>query len=154
MAMLLFLVSGVFQWSPLNCWYHDIDIRSGRVRETWMLLYCQVSQREKETWLSNAARSAIGPAEWHRVSTLSPGSHISPSYKYGGAISETKMLEQADELIPFEPDARREIAQQVFRFWADEGSYFSANGYVQQVVGIAIDRYDRGASSVTKADLR
>jgi hypothetical protein len=113
LATVLFLVSGVFQWSPLNCWYDEVDIQSGRIRHTWLLLYCQVSQREEETWLSKAADSKGKSPEWRRVYTFSPGSRISPHHTYHGAIHQIKVLKSVEDLIPLDPAARRCVANQV-----------------------------------------
>lgn len=148
----LFLVSGVFQWSPLNCWIDEVDIQSGRVRHTWLLLYCQVSQREEETWLSRAADSNERPPEWRRVNTFSPGSAISPHHMYHGAIHQIEMLSKVDDFIPFEPEARRQVANEVILLW-QKGSYFEAGTYVEKVFNAAFDLADSGASRVTAADL-
>jgi hypothetical protein len=64
LAVLLLPVSGRFQWSPLNCWHQDVDIRSGRIRHTRFLYGVQVSEHIEESWLSRAAESIPSEPTW------------------------------------------------------------------------------------------
>jgi len=149
----LFLVSGVFQWSPLNCWHEEIDLNSGRVRRTSYLLYCQVGDRTEETWLSRARGNSNAPPDWRRVNTFSPGVHYSPHYRFHGAIHQVNMLEGADDAIPFNPDARRQVADTLLSLWQIGDSYTAADEFVDGVARTAIELQDQGASTVQLSDL-
>jgi hypothetical protein len=122
----LFLVSGFFRWSPLHCWHEEVDLHSGRVRHTWYLLYCRVSDRTEETWLSRAINTSRAKPQWRRVNTLSPGIGYSPHYSYHGALYQIEMLRRTDDLLPFEAAARREAANKLLDLWQTQGSYFKA----------------------------
>jgi hypothetical protein len=153
LATVLLLTSGIVVWSPLNCWYEDVDIHSGRIRRTWMLLYCQVSQCEEETWLSRAAGPQSQSREWRRVNTFSPGTHHSPHYAYHGAIHQIRMLESIDKLVPLEPAARHRAANQLLLEWQNKGSYFGADAYLEKLFAVTCSLEERGAPAMTEADL-
>jgi len=149
----LFLVSGAFQWSPLNCWHDDIDINSGRVRHTRFLLYCQVGDRTEETWLSRAYDGPGQSPDWRRVNTFSPFVHYSPHYRYHGAIHQVEMLQLCDEMVPFESDARRKAALGLLVLWQNTGSYFDADRYVQEIETVVSRLHRNGASIVKASDM-
>jgi hypothetical protein len=151
--IILFLISGVFQWSPLNCRYEDVDINSGRARYTRYLLCCQVNERVEDTWVSRNATDVGNLPDWRRVNTFSPGVHYSPHYGYHGALQQINTLEVIDNTIPLEPDARRKVADALLALWQNTGSDFRAGDYVQKVGGVALSLDDNGASVVTAADI-
>ena len=145
LAPLLIAISGIFTWSPLNCWHDDVDIRTGRIRHTWYLLYHKVSDRTEDSPLAEV----LGPGavigmrpEWRRVNTFSPLTHLthySPHYSYHGAIAEMKELQMVWELTPFTPAAKRAVASNLLRLWQRDGSYWTADRYVQAVSDLGSD---------------
>jgi len=147
------LVSGIFQWSPLNCWHDEIDINTGRYRHTRFLLYCQISERTEDTWLSLAHENHNSSPDWHRVNTFSPGVHYSPHYIFHGALQQVKTLESVEHIIPIEPTARRKVAETVIALWQNAGSDSDAERYVQKVAEIALALHDSGASIVKASDI-
>jgi hypothetical protein len=149
----LFLVSGMFQWSPLNCWHDDIDINSGRVRRTRFLLYCQIGDRTEETWLSRAYDGPSRLPDWRRVNTFSPFVHYSPLYRYHGAIHQIQMLQLGEELVPFESDARRKAAHGLLTLWQNTGSYTGADRYLQEIEKVVSTLHRNGVSIVKASDL-
>lgn len=151
-VVVLVLISGVFVWSPLNCWHADIDINSGRVRRSWYLLYVQVRREIEPTWVSRAAAQPLGPAEWHRVTTFSPGTDHSPHYAYHSALAQVVSLEQQDALVMFTPQARRQVAREALRRW-QAGSADEAEAYVHDVAETVMTLAGRGASGVNVSDL-
>ncbi|MFH5805983.1 hypothetical protein [Alienimonas sp. DA493] len=149
---LLCLVSGVFRWSELNCRHEEVDLNSGRVRHTRFLLYCQVGERIEETWLSRAVAAPPGPADWRRVNTFSPGAGHSPHYQYHSAIHQIDTLALADEILPFTPDARRQVAERLLSSWRTSDDD-ETDDYVDEVGRIASARREASAAAVTAADL-
>jgi hypothetical protein len=129
----LFLISGVFQWSALNCWHEDVDIKSGRVRRTRFLLYYRIGERIEDTWLSRSITNRNAVPDWRRVNTFSPGVHHSPHYRYHGAMQQIRKLEQLDSLLTFESAARTGIAESVLALWRDGGTDSAADDYIQEV---------------------
>jgi hypothetical protein len=116
----LLAVSGVFVWSPINCWHEDIDIHSGRIRRTSYLLWCCVSDRVEETAISQALHPEDlrdGCPEWKRVNTFSPGVRHSPHYIYHGAITDAKMLANIWAWGRFTPAERRQSARELLAAW-------------------------------------
>lgn len=152
-VVVLFLISGFFTWSPLHCWHDDVDIRSGRLRQTYYVLYVCISERTEETWLSRVREPANAPPDWRRVNTFSPWVSYSPHYAYHGALMQIAQLEQLDQLIPFQPDARREIADRLLTLWQASDSYYEAGEYVRKVSATAMKLLHEGANVVQASDL-
>ena len=94
--LLVLSLFGLFPWSGVNCWENEIDITSGRIRETRYLLWMPVTRSVQDSALTNVL-SANGrknsEADWHPVVTLSPGLHHSPQYRFHGAIHQIRELE-------------------------------------------------------------
>lgn len=151
--VVLFFVSGVVRWSPLNCWNDYIDINSGRVRHTWFLLYCKVGDRTEETWLSQASDGPSPSPNWRCVNTFSPFVHYSPHYRYHGAIYQLNRLAALEELVPFDPAARRKVARSLLAQWQSTGSDSGAYQYLGDVERVVCSLHDNGASVVTVSDL-
>lgn len=139
----LLLISGLFQWSTLNCWHEDVDISTGRVRHTRYLLFCQISDRIEETWLSRN-NSSNSPPDWRRVNTFSPGVDHSPHYRFHGALHQIKTLELADSTIPFAPEAREQVVATLLALWKNSDSDADADDYVEQVAQTAFALHESG----------
>ena len=149
----LLFVSGLVQWSPLNCWHEDVDINSGRVRHTRFLLYCQIGERIEDTWVSQNANNPNTEVDWQRVNTFSPGVHHSPHYRYHGAIGQIKSLQIVESAIPFEPGARRRVADTLLALWQSNDSYLAADEYIREISQAAISLHEVGASEVSESDV-
>ena len=66
---------GLFPWSGVNCWQNDIDIISGRIRQTRYLLWVPVQRSVWDSALTKAVSPAAttdSRADWHAAVTLSP----------------------------------------------------------------------------------
>ena len=74
---------------------------------------------------------SVRPADWHPVTTLSPGQHYSPHHYFHGAIFQIHMLESCWETGKMTPAARREMARQVMQLWREEGRYHRAGDYIE-----------------------
>ncbi len=153
MLVVLFLISGFFQWSPLNCWHEDIDINTGRVRRTRFLLYLQIDDHIEDTWLSSAINNPTPSPDWRRVNTFSPGVGYSPHYLFHGALYQIKILELADSIIPFDPDARLQVADKLRELWQLNGSSFKAGTFAEKVSETAQRLYENGASVVRATEV-
>ncbi len=58
---------------------------------------------------------------------LVSGVHVSPHWSFHGAIDQITTLEHTDSIIPFDPDARRKVADTLVAMWQKSGSYFDAD---------------------------
>jgi len=150
-ADLLFGLIGFFQWSPLNCWHEDMDIRTGRIRYTRYLFRCKVNERVMDSELTKAlppdAVECVEP-DWHRVNTFSPGVHYSPHYRYHGAIHTIRMLKDAWERASFSAEARRRCAETVLELWQSDGGYHMAKRYALAVLDTAFRAGEASAIGV------
>ncbi len=103
---------GRFPWSGVNCWQDDIDITSGRIRQTRYLLWIPVQRFVRDSALTKAARpeaATLSGPDWHPVVTLSPGLRHSPHYAFHGATDQIRELEFCWECGKMTPAARKEI---------------------------------------------
>ena len=145
-------VSGIFTWSPLNCTQEEVDIRTGRLRYTWYLLYCKVSQRVEDSPLTTAllpkAVKSVEP-DWHLVNTFSPFTHRSPHYVFHGAVAEIREVAAVWDMAPFQPDAKRQIAQTVITLWQRDGSEFCATEYIESLGQLACERATKNIEKTT-----
>ena len=90
-VLLVLSLFGLFPWSGLNCWQNDIDITSGRIRQTRYLLWVPVQRSVWDSALTRAVPPTVvagSRPDWHAVVTLSPGLHHSPHYRFHGAIHQ------------------------------------------------------------------
>jgi hypothetical protein len=146
------LVSCMFPWTPLDCRHEDVDIHSGRIRTTQYLLFIPVQERVEETWISQTIGPSLGPPQWRRVNTFSPGVHHSPHYVYHGAIAQLRSVENVQTMIPFSPPARQHVAREMLMRW-QTGSDEAAKEYVDRVLQVAMSHIDNRVSHVDVNDL-
>ena len=135
-VLLALSLFGLFPWSGVNCWQNDIDITSGRIRQTRYLLWVPVQRSVTDSALTKAVSpEAIidFKADWQPVVTLSPGLHYSPHYRFHGAIHQIQELEFCWESGKMTPAARKETARHVLRLWQQTGNYGRAGEYIQSV---------------------
>ena len=64
---------GFFPWSKLNCWSNEVDLSTGRIRNTRHLLWRQISQSIEESPVSRALGTNVGPEVWVFDSWARPG---------------------------------------------------------------------------------
>jgi len=138
-------------WTKLSCTYQEIDIHSGRVRQSRYLFWFKVDEDVRETWLSRAT-TRRGPAEWRRVNTFSPGRGHSPHHLYHSAVAQIDTLQMLNELVEFTPAARAQIVDRVLEFW-QQGSDEAADEYVSNLSGIVVSMHDQGVETLTLDDL-
>ena len=146
-VLLALSLFGLFPWSGVNCWQNDIDINSGRIRQTRYLLWVPVQSSVTDSALTRAVspEATTDPrADWQPVVTLSPGLHYSPHYRFHGAIHQMQELEFSWEFGKMTQAAREKTARQVLRFWQQTGSYGRAAEYIQSVWERAQDAEKKG----------
>jgi hypothetical protein len=153
LAGLSIAASYLFPWSLLNCRHEEIDINSGRLRQTRFLLFVKASDRTEETWLSRAARSAAKEPLWHRANTFSPGVGHSPHYIFHSAIAQARELEILDSLVPFEPAARERVANDILILWQRDGRDEGAAAYLLRLSDVVMELRRAGETRTELADL-
>ena len=112
----------------------EIDIRSGRARFTSYVLFLRTGSSVVETPLSEAlpARSSHTP-DWRVVNTFDGWSGVSPHYAYHGAISQTRHLGMIWQVVPFTPEAKQKVAENVLKRWQADGDYWGVERYVRAI---------------------
>jgi hypothetical protein len=146
-VLLIISLFGLFPWSGLNCWQSDIDIRSGRIRQTRYLLWVPVRRFVRDSSLTKAMPSTAATdssRDWHPVGTISPGLHHSPHYHFHGAFSQIRDLELCWEFGKMTPAAREETARNLLRLWQQNLNDFQAKDYLQAIEERTFDPQKKG----------
>jgi hypothetical protein len=146
---------GLLPWSPVNCWHHDVDIHSGRVRYTRYVFWIPVRQKIEDSSLTKALhQDDLGgiTAEWHHAMTFSPGLRHSPHYIFHSAINQIRELELSWSLADFTPEARRASARRVLQLWQQTGSDSGAGDYLRALGESALSA-DGKTNRIAEADL-
>ena len=142
-------------WTPINCGYDELDIRTGRTRFSWYLAFVKVYQRVNESALSRALpREMIDGVipEWKTVNAISPGIRYSPHYRFHGAIGQIRSLAFLWDDAKIDESTRRTIASHVLALWQFYGGYYEAGRYIQGLRDLA-DPDKRGPLLRTIANL-
>jgi hypothetical protein len=130
------LMSGVTGWSDLNSVHQDIDIATGRVRQTRYLFNCKITESLHDTiltrWLPPEKVAVARPA-WRRVNTFSGFSDVSPHHAFHGAISDLQRLEATNSLAAFTEDAKRTVAEKVVGLWQAKNDDSVAGDYITRL---------------------
>jgi hypothetical protein len=130
-ALSFFLVlSYLFPWSGLNTWREDIDINSGRLSETRVILFVSVRQRVEETWVSKAIDAPLGPADWRTTHVFGPGRRVSPNYRIGSSLAQLREVEKLLVYDSSDFSAREELARCLLEAW-QQGSPAAGDPFIE-----------------------
>lgn len=153
----LLVASSLFPWTRLNCLHQDVDVRSGRLRDTRYLFYCRVSEQVRDSGISLALgpeAGVAGTADWRRVITLSPPfTRHSPHYVFHSASAQIHSIEGAWQVAPFSSEAKREIARTLLLLWQRTGNDSGADEYVLKIVALAAECHGKHGQTVAVEDL-
>lgn len=149
-------MSGVAGWSDLNAVHDDVDITTGRVRQTRYLLYYKVSETVHDsiltTWLSPETTTAAQPV-WRRVNTFSGWSRVSPHHTFHSAIGDIGQLQAAQSLAPFTDEAKRAAAEKIVSLWQTTNNDYQAGEYIKRIHSKAAHLSLSPGRTLTVADL-
>ena len=143
-GLLVVAISGIFPWSRLNCWEVEVDINSGDRRDTRYLLFVPYYVDVQPTWLSQhrkEPRERLEPS-WQKVTTLSPGTHHSPHYRYHSAAVQLATLQTIEEVGGFATEDRSEVASHILKLWQD-GKCRTARHYIDGIFLTALQRLEQ-----------
>lgn len=138
-ALVVFCLSlfGLFPWSRLNCSTIDIDLGSGRVRNTRYLFWVPVRRTVSDSALTEELLQTdlmASPCEWQPVLTQSPGTRHSPHYRYHGALGQIRELEIYWETAGVPKKCRRMAAIHLLHLWQDSGDSSGAQGFLSNLI--------------------
>jgi len=128
----------------------EVDISSGRMRNTTTLFGRRIGQTVLETAISQTIGSSAAPANWQIVSVTSPLPLKDIDTPYGDAFAQINTLENLWSLTPFSDDARREVALNLIKLWNLKDD---AHDYVQTINGMAWKNPDKPIQKITASDL-
>lgn len=157
LCIVLLMFSGIIAWTPLNSLYQDVDIRTGRMRDTRCLLYYRVNQQIRDS----AITLALGPQDlasqvpdWRRVNTLSPPmTRYSPHHAFHAAIHQISQIEDAWQIATFSSEAKRDTARTLLALWQKAGSDSTAKDYVRSVYELAVQHHNKPTEAILSKDL-
>ena len=127
-----------FPWSEINCRHQDINIKTGQARYSRCLWFITISERIADTPLSQALQGQtidVAPIKaWHRVNTFMPGAaHISPSYRFHGALSQADQMDRIAQMLELTPQQRQKVARAILTTWQESGQTRTASDYLQNL---------------------
>lgn len=132
-AILPFSVPLFSPWSRINCTSHEIDIVSGKVRESRYLYWIPISQNVAESELSTAAKLGGGP-EWHHVLCFGPYDEHSPHYVFHSALYQIRVLKQIWDMYGIDEATRGETARTVLMLWTKTGNDHAVDDYLHELI--------------------
>lgn len=137
LVVLCLSLFGLFPWSRLNCSTIEIDLGSGRVRNTRYLFWVPVRRTVSDSALTKELlQTDIGTSqcEWQPVSTQSPRARHSPHYRYHGALSQIRELEIYWETAGVPKNCRRMAAIHLLHLWQDSGGTYGAQSFLNYLI--------------------
>jgi hypothetical protein len=74
LMIFIIIYPAIFTWSPMCCRYEDVDINTGRIRYTRYLLYCKISEKVKNSTLTEpiGVFDEDTQPNWKNVNDFSP----------------------------------------------------------------------------------
>ncbi len=113
---------------PWVSWGSEVDINSGRVRESTWVVGIPIKQHVEETWVSQAAEP-LGQPDWHYAVTHDWWNHVSPHYRYHTALAQMETIKLMDGLVPWDDQAQAKAAHDLLGCW-QTGSDNTADEYI------------------------
>ena len=135
-----FVVPVFSSWSRINCREQEVDVLSGRRRDTRYIYWVPVSREVTNTPLSEALSSEFlktALPRWEPVNSFGPYNRHSPHYIYHEAFSQIRELQLIWTEFEFDAPKRRESAQGLLREWQTAGGDSSADDYLREQGKIA-----------------
>ncbi len=121
-----FILPVLVPWTGINCQHQEINIKTGQVRYIRKFWFLTVSQRIKNTMLSEAVKGqVVNVADiepWHRVNTYSLYWNYSPHYRYHGALSQIYRLETFTDMQKLLAVQKKKIATEILTAWQKSGN--------------------------------
>jgi hypothetical protein len=122
----------------INCEQQDINIRTGQARSSRSLWFLKVSERIKETSLSQALNGEtiqvanINP--WQHVNTFVLRGKVSPNYVFHGAFNQAEQFGRIQSDLNFGPKRNREIARTILTAWQESGRASGAEAFIRKLI--------------------
>ena len=140
-------VSFFFPWSPLNCRYEDVDIKTGRLRFTRYLLFCRISERVEDSRLSKmlpAEMVAATTPDWRHVCTFTPPGRHSPNHIFHRAVAQINTLASIWEMSETEfhglhENIKQKTARHVLALWQYDSDVSLAGDYIDGLYDLMED---------------
>jgi len=131
--------SALRKWPKLGCRFDDVDINTGRIRQTHYLLYCKMSEKIEDSILTRTIGTFpdnVQP-DWRHVYT----SPILGRYPYHPpyilAISQVREVDRIWQLCSFSNEAKRHMARTILDKWQSDGKSSGAKEYIRGVWDMA-----------------
>ncbi len=156
-GLILPAVNIAFQkWPKLGGELHDVDIITGRIRETHYLLYCKLSEKVEDSLLTRTIGQFPDDVQpdWRRVYTLPVLGRHSHHHLYILAISQIRQVDIIWQLCSFSDEAKKHMAQAILTKWQTDGKASGAEEYIRHVWDMAREKTEADPKAVISvADL-
>ena len=129
-AGILFLLALIVPL-PWVSWGSEVDIHSGRVRESTWVLGFLVKRKRHETWISLHA-DPIGEPAWRYVATNAWWGDGHPHWRYHDAVKQIQEVERISKGLGWDNDAWQAAADEMLRR-LQSGDESEASDFVEQI---------------------
>jgi len=127
----------VLPWSGINGRYEQINIKTGQARFSRRLWFVTYARRIEDTTLSRVLQGRTIEVNdipaWHRVNTFSPGTRVSPHYRFHSALAQAQRFERLIVTFSLTPQHQRELAEQILVVWQETGDDNGADDLLDQL---------------------
>jgi len=144
------------KWPKLGCEFCDVDISTGRTRQTRYLLYCKTSEKIEDsilTWTIGQFPEGVEP-DWRRAYTSTFLGRYPYHPRYRLAIRQMREVEMMWQLCSFSDEAKSQMARTILDKWQSDGISPGAEEYVRDVWNMAREKTESDPKAVVSvADL-
>jgi len=149
--------AGLLPESRVNCTTYEVDITSGRVRETRYFAFLRLARSVRESAASRALQAsdtAGAKPDWRPTCTNSPHGRYdrSPTFTFRRAMDQLRILELLWEQGKFSQPARRASVKRILELWQEGQRPEAANRYLE-ALALVVSRKDREQQTSEVADL-
>ncbi|MCW1887164.1 hypothetical protein OKA04_20665 [Luteolibacter flavescens] len=128
-----FLLPFFMPWSSVNCRDVEIDVNSGKKRESRYLYGIRVGREVSGTLLSAEVADEGKPERWVMVNRFGPYLGHSPHYLFHSALHQVQQLALIWDIGDFDAAGRQSSGRGLLREWQATGSDASADGYLRRL---------------------
>jgi hypothetical protein len=138
--------AGLLPESRINCSTYEVDISSGRLRDTRYIAFIPLPRTVTESAVSAAllpSDTAGAKPDWRPICTYSPGGRYdrSPTFTFRRAIGQLRQMELLWEQGKFSQPARRVSARRILELWQEGQRPEAANRYLDALWQLAVRKY-------------
>ena len=153
-VVLLLVVQGVLPTA--NCRRIEVDISTGRIRNSLCLLFCPVYRRTENSPVTDALPADYlrnANPEWRTVGITTPGMCV--IYTFSGACAQIHGMADFWRAVEASPALRERMARHLLALWRYANADSGAIDYVQQLslVRNELEKWERTLAALATLEM-